>query len=261
MPPLPPLLLTPSGLGSRGNFFSSASAWGLPCRRAIDWRIRSRALDINTPSWMSLQRVSRGTGLWCARCGHRGGPDELICSGKTELVAAFRRRCFDTEKLCRSWAVMRACQAWVEEHAAQCSPEELSLDPLTVAALRGDTEAAASRRSWPGVFACGALCIRPARRPPLFATARDAMAETGTETTPRVQLLRCDLGRPLVYWLMGLGYNLPGQLTDPLEPALGAGQRQRDGPGRCPLRWPARPPPSDIHRLDAAWRLSPLVII
>lgn len=53
--------------------------------------------------------------------------------------------------------------------------------------------------------------------PPLFAAAARAMAETGDWLTPRVNGLPRYDKPPLVYWLMGLGYLLPGQaLWNPL---------------------------------------------
>ena len=47
--------------------------------------------------------------------------------------------------------------------------------------------------------------------PPLFAAAARAMAETGDWLVPRVNGLPRYDKPPLVYWLMGLGYALPGQ--------------------------------------------------
>jgi 4-amino-4-deoxy-L-arabinose transferase-like glycosyltransferase len=53
--------------------------------------------------------------------------------------------------------------------------------------------------------------------PPLFAASARAMAETGDWLTPRVNGLPRYDKPPLVYWLMGLGYLLPGQsLWNPL---------------------------------------------
>ena len=53
--------------------------------------------------------------------------------------------------------------------------------------------------------------------PPLFAASARAMAETGDWLTPRVNGLPRYDKPPLVYWLMGLGYALPGQpIWDPL---------------------------------------------
>ena len=53
--------------------------------------------------------------------------------------------------------------------------------------------------------------------PPLFAAAGRAMAETGDWLTPRVNGLPRYDKPPLVYWLMGLGYSLPGRsVWDPL---------------------------------------------
>ena len=53
--------------------------------------------------------------------------------------------------------------------------------------------------------------------PPLFAASARAMARTGDWLTPRVNGLPRYDKPPLVYWLMGLGYALPGQgLWNPL---------------------------------------------
>jgi len=53
--------------------------------------------------------------------------------------------------------------------------------------------------------------------PPLFAASARAMADTGDWLTPRVNGLPRYDKPPLVYWLMGLGYLLPGQAQwDPL---------------------------------------------
>ena len=53
--------------------------------------------------------------------------------------------------------------------------------------------------------------------PPLFAASAKAMADTGDWLTPRVNGLPRYDKPPLVYWLMGLGYALPGQsLWNPL---------------------------------------------
>ena len=53
--------------------------------------------------------------------------------------------------------------------------------------------------------------------PPLFAASARAMAETGDWLTPRVNGLPRYDKPPLVYWLMGLGYLVPGQsLWNPL---------------------------------------------
>lgn len=77
------------------------------------------------------------------------------------------------------------------------------------------------RRSWV-VLAClglGALLLIRGlghsglvdETPPLFAASARAMAETGDWLTPRVNGLPRYDKPPLVYWLMGLGYLLPGQ--------------------------------------------------
>ncbi|MGC6483148.1 MAG: ArnT family glycosyltransferase [Synechococcus sp.] len=53
--------------------------------------------------------------------------------------------------------------------------------------------------------------------PPLFAAAGRAMAQTGDWLTPRVNGLPRFDKPPLVYWVMGAGYALPGQMAwDPL---------------------------------------------
>jgi 4-amino-4-deoxy-L-arabinose transferase-like glycosyltransferase len=53
--------------------------------------------------------------------------------------------------------------------------------------------------------------------PPLFAASGRAMAETGDWLTPRVNGLPRFDKPPLVYWLMGLSYSLPGSASwDPL---------------------------------------------
>lgn len=53
--------------------------------------------------------------------------------------------------------------------------------------------------------------------PPLFAASARAMAETGDWLTPRVNGLPRYDKPPLIYWLMGLGYLMPGrEAWDPL---------------------------------------------
>ena len=53
--------------------------------------------------------------------------------------------------------------------------------------------------------------------PPLFAAASRAMAETGNWLTPQVNGLPRFDKPPLVYWLMGIGYSIPGHdFLDPL---------------------------------------------
>ncbi len=53
--------------------------------------------------------------------------------------------------------------------------------------------------------------------PPLFAAASRAMAETGNWFTPQVNGLPRFDKPPLVYWLMGLGFSIPGNISwDPL---------------------------------------------
>ena len=53
--------------------------------------------------------------------------------------------------------------------------------------------------------------------PPLFAAASRAMAETGNLFTPQVNGLPRFDKPPLVYWLMALGFSIPGNISwDPL---------------------------------------------
>ncbi len=53
--------------------------------------------------------------------------------------------------------------------------------------------------------------------PPLFAAASRAMAETGNWLTPQVNGLPRFDKPPLVYWLMGIGFSIPGNVFwDPL---------------------------------------------
>ncbi len=53
--------------------------------------------------------------------------------------------------------------------------------------------------------------------PPLFAAASRAMAETGDWLTPQVNGLPRFDKPPLVYWLMGIGFSIPGNVFwDPL---------------------------------------------
>jgi 4-amino-4-deoxy-L-arabinose transferase-like glycosyltransferase len=70
-----------------------------------------------------------------------------------------------------------------------------------------------------GVLVCGLVLVvwqlgstgLVDETPPLFAASARAMAETGDWLTPRVNGLPRYDKPPLVYWLMGLGYLLPGQ--------------------------------------------------
>ena len=48
--------------------------------------------------------------------------------------------------------------------------------------------------------------------PPLFAAASRAMAETGNWFTPQVNGLPRFDKPPLVYWLMGIGFSIPGNI-------------------------------------------------
>ena len=107
--------------------------------------------------------------------------------------------------------------------------------------------------------------------PPLFAAAGRAMAETGDWLTPRVNGLPRYDKPPLVYWLMGFGYALPGrEVWDPLGswaarlPSALSTVGLMLGLADTVLRWPfsgdARP------RLTAliaplAFAFSPLVLV
>lgn len=107
--------------------------------------------------------------------------------------------------------------------------------------------------------------------PPLFAAAGRAMAETGDWLTPRVNGLPRYDKPPLVYWLMGLGYALPGEgLWDPLGswaarlPSALSCMAVMLGLADTLLRWPQN---QDQHPLWTAvaaplgFALSPLVLI
>ena len=77
------------------------------------------------------------------------------------------------------------------------------------------------------------------------------MAETGDWLTPRVNGLPRYDKPPLIYWLMGLGFAIPGQgARDPLEPgpplAVGASCiAVMLGLADTLLRWPQE---NDAHR-------------
>ncbi len=113
--------------------------------------------------------------------------------------------------------------------------------------------------------------------PPLFAAAARAMAETGDWLTPRVNGLPRYDKPPLVYWLMGLGYLLPGQdQWNPLGtwaarlPSALASLAVMLALAATLLRWPqpsgAGEPGLPQRRLSAlaaalAFALSPLVLL
>ena len=107
--------------------------------------------------------------------------------------------------------------------------------------------------------------------PPLFAAAGRAMAETGDWLTPRVNGLPRYDKPPLVYWLMALGYSLPGADSwDPLGswaarlPSALATIAMMIGLADTLLRWPQRDDPRPAWTAVAtslAFALSPLVLV
>ena len=107
--------------------------------------------------------------------------------------------------------------------------------------------------------------------PPLFAAAGRAMADTGDWLTPRVNGLPRYDKPPLVYWLMAVGYSLPGQAVwDPLGswaarlPSALASIAVMLGLADTLLRWPqstCRRPAASALITALAFGLSPLVII
>jgi 4-amino-4-deoxy-L-arabinose transferase-like glycosyltransferase len=114
--------------------------------------------------------------------------------------------------------------------------------------------------------------------PPLFAASARAMAETGDWLTPRVNGLPRYDKPPLVYWLMGLLYALPGQAQwDPLGtwaarlPSALSSVAVMLALAATLLRWPqpldqGRPAAPGLQALTAfsaalAFALSPLVLI
>jgi len=114
--------------------------------------------------------------------------------------------------------------------------------------------------------------------PPLFAASARAMAETGDWLTPRVNGLPRYDKPPLVYWLMGLLYALPGQAQwDPLGtwaarlPSALSSVAVMLALAATLLRWPqpldqGRPAAPGLQAVTAfsaalAFALSPLVLI
>ena len=114
--------------------------------------------------------------------------------------------------------------------------------------------------------------------PPLFAAAARAMAETGDWLTPRVNGLPRYDKPPLVYWLMGLIYALPGQAQwDPLGtwaaglPSALSSVAVMVMLAATLLRWPqplspGRAPAASVQAITAisaalAFALSPLVLL
>ncbi|MFM7653663.1 MAG: ArnT family glycosyltransferase, partial [Vulcanococcus sp.] len=106
--------------------------------------------------------------------------------------------------------------------------------------------------------------------PPLFAAAARAMAETGDWLTPRVNGLPRYDKPPLVYWLMGLGYLLPGQAAwNPLGTWAARLPSALSSTGlmlllaSTLLRWPQPDRPRRLMAVLAplAFALSPLVLL
>lgn len=108
--------------------------------------------------------------------------------------------------------------------------------------------------------------------PPLFAAAARAMADTGDWLIPRVNGLPRYDKPPLVYWLMGGLYALPGQPQwNPLGtwasalPSALASVAVMLGLAHTLLRWPQPPlprrPGSTALAAALAYALSPLVLL
>ncbi len=107
--------------------------------------------------------------------------------------------------------------------------------------------------------------------PPLFAAASRAMSNTGDWLTPRVNGLPRFDKPPLVYWLMGLGYSIPGNADwDPLGtwsarfPSAASSLFMMLLLGDTVMRWPHRGEafPRRCGLITAlAFAFSPLVMI
>ena len=107
--------------------------------------------------------------------------------------------------------------------------------------------------------------------PPLFAAAGRAMQDTGDWLTPRVNGLPRYDKPPLVYWLMALGYSLPGStFWDPLGsvsarlPSALSSIAMMIGLADTVLRWPRRDdaaPSLTALATALAFALSPLVLV
>lgn len=107
--------------------------------------------------------------------------------------------------------------------------------------------------------------------PPLFAAAGRAMSVTGDWLSPRVNGLPRFDKPPLVYWLMGIGYSLPGQqFWDPFGtwaarlPSALATIVLMLALGDTVMRWPAQDdqfPRRTGVSVALAFALSPLVLI
>ena len=106
--------------------------------------------------------------------------------------------------------------------------------------------------------------------PPLFAASARAMAETGDWLIPRVNGLPRYDKPPLVYWLMGAFYALPGQQAwNPLGtwaarlPSALASVALMLGLAHTLLRWPqrSRAPGATALAAALAYGLSPLALV
>ncbi len=107
--------------------------------------------------------------------------------------------------------------------------------------------------------------------PPLFAAASRAMGRTGDWLTPRVNGLPRFDKPPLVYWLMGLGFSLPGQdFWDPLGtwsarlPSALSTVLMMLVLGDTAMRWPQKEDSSPLRTgvvISLVFALSPLVMI
>ena len=107
--------------------------------------------------------------------------------------------------------------------------------------------------------------------PPLFAAAGRGMVDSGDWLTPRVNGLPRYDKPPLIYWLMALGYALPGaSLWDPLGswaarlPSALSSLVMMLALADTLLRWPRRDDPRPVWTATAGalcFALSPLVLV